>query len=1046
MKRKIISGVILTILLVAGLSWALPYTDYKQEAGDRRWHTKLNAFIDAVSADVGSLFTSVNNWTQTEDYLIFIPAVPTYSDGTTFTVPGDYSTKFAGGRIVLLDMGTDGLKTNTVSSSSFSGGVTTVILTTSNLTSNLSKVWVTATRDGTWTYSGGWFNASDYGTSQEALTAVLNVIGSQERMLSISVGTWSITEDTTIPTNVSLAVGRGAIFDIATGKTLTINGEILAGPYQIFSWAGTGAINLRNCQNQDINLKWFGSPDCTSISGDIQQYLLKAYQSLDVVGYGDGYKAHNIVLNSGLHRLATPFVYAPAAGWTTTYHWLPNLVGKEGAVLYMDVGSGEDGITIGGGDNGQRWINGSWIKNLTILGDASGCRHALYLACWNSRGGTENINIQCGSTSSVVFITSAENSTWDFRYGPGSNRYTTGFNTCYAGTEVTPVTGVGYEIGGGTFNTFKIHKTFCSGMVYALKLDTVGSNTVVEEGDIEACSGAEVQSNYGGGGSIIPMYNGGITRIGQTVTLSDSTQIDNICFALNQVGSPTGKVTAKIYSTAVGAPDAALYTCWQTLNASDLNGGNAFNYLFKTAQQTYGAGTYFVDVEYTGGDASNYVGVQVTTAGTPGTCYTYSGAAWHAQTYTMAHAVNARGAIWIKNSGNVTVKSHHMEANWQDYLIDKCTDIEIISPQAGLMDVQRSTNVLLSGNGGLFSITSDPFTSLTLGNNRSTGATHTLEFNFGSPIYNGYQTTWARGVPTDVKGNSTANLFPNTFLERWQATMPDGLTKSADMTWTKCGDGLVDTTRHPLTKYCALLTASKTTQDNWSWGSLSGALLEVCRNRWVNWSIYMMLPSGQTFTSVQYLAPGVTVPAWAPSTQYNVGDGANGGAAICVESGISGSGAEPTWGSAALLEYTVDGTVVWLNCYPWSAQGFGDSFSDDSWRRLIHIQFIHKNATAAAPTWQWYNQITSAVSTAYFALPMLNFGRMPGMAPDSRGVFNGVTYINGLAIMADTVIPSDITSRYVGNYHNKGDTCYQIGGSGTSKCTDAGTPGTWSAF
>lgn len=86
--------------------------------------------------------------------------------------------------------------------------------------------------------------AADYGTvgTQAAISAAISAIGSDSRTLYLCPGTWSITSDLTIPTNITLRPERGAILSIATGITLTINGSLDAGPYQIYSWSGTGKV------------------------------------------------------------------------------------------------------------------------------------------------------------------------------------------------------------------------------------------------------------------------------------------------------------------------------------------------------------------------------------------------------------------------------------------------------------------------------------------------------------------------------------------------------------------------------------------------------------------------------------------------------------------------------------------------------------------------------------------------------------------------------------------------------------------------------------
>jgi hypothetical protein len=62
--------------------------------------------------------------------------------------------------------------------------------------------------------------------------------------VSPSASLLSVTANGTIPAGVTLHVDQGAQLSIANGITLTINGDIDAGPYQIFAYTGTGKVSL----------------------------------------------------------------------------------------------------------------------------------------------------------------------------------------------------------------------------------------------------------------------------------------------------------------------------------------------------------------------------------------------------------------------------------------------------------------------------------------------------------------------------------------------------------------------------------------------------------------------------------------------------------------------------------------------------------------------------------------------------------------------------------------------------------------------------------
>ena len=87
-----------------------------------------------------------------------------------------------------------------------------------------------------------WVGDPKYGTTFQA---ALNAIGANQAILRLPTGTHSIDADLAVPANVTLKPERGAILAIATTKTLTINGGLEAGLYQIFSCIGTGKVDIR---------------------------------------------------------------------------------------------------------------------------------------------------------------------------------------------------------------------------------------------------------------------------------------------------------------------------------------------------------------------------------------------------------------------------------------------------------------------------------------------------------------------------------------------------------------------------------------------------------------------------------------------------------------------------------------------------------------------------------------------------------------------------------------------------------------------------------
>ena len=106
-----------------------------------------------------------------------------------------------------------------------------------------------------------YYDVRGYGTegSHTAIVAALAAIGVNNRILYLSPGPWVLTDDLTIDENVRLLIPPGAVITIPTTKTLTINGTLDAGPYQVFNCIGTGAVSLSLQSCKEVLPQWFGA-------------------------------------------------------------------------------------------------------------------------------------------------------------------------------------------------------------------------------------------------------------------------------------------------------------------------------------------------------------------------------------------------------------------------------------------------------------------------------------------------------------------------------------------------------------------------------------------------------------------------------------------------------------------------------------------------------------------------------------------------------------------------------------------------------------------
>jgi hypothetical protein len=80
-----------------------------------------------------------------------------------------------------------------------------------------------------------WIGDPQYG---DTLQSVLATLGAAPAVVRVSAGSYNITSNLTVPNTITLKLEQGAMLAIDSGKTLTINGGIEAGPYRVFSGAG----------------------------------------------------------------------------------------------------------------------------------------------------------------------------------------------------------------------------------------------------------------------------------------------------------------------------------------------------------------------------------------------------------------------------------------------------------------------------------------------------------------------------------------------------------------------------------------------------------------------------------------------------------------------------------------------------------------------------------------------------------------------------------------------------------------------------------------
>lgn len=103
--------------------------------------------------------------------------------------------------------------------------------------------------------AAGWAYAS---TTAGLVEAVAN-LAAADGVVYLSPGNYPIGANYTIPAYAHLIFAKGAYCTIANGVVLTINGTIEAGPWQIFAWAGTGAVVFGLGAVEQVYTEWWGA-------------------------------------------------------------------------------------------------------------------------------------------------------------------------------------------------------------------------------------------------------------------------------------------------------------------------------------------------------------------------------------------------------------------------------------------------------------------------------------------------------------------------------------------------------------------------------------------------------------------------------------------------------------------------------------------------------------------------------------------------------------------------------------------------------------------
>lgn len=124
------------------------------------------------------------------------------------------------------------------------------------------------------------FSVIDYSTFHAAKDA----LGSSVGMINV-MGDIDIADDYTVPANITVRMNPSCTFNIATTKTLTLNGPLEAGPQQIFACTGTGKVVMAAGTVKEIYAEWWAT-NTTPGTTDMSAAILAAYTAARDVDRG----------------------------------------------------------------------------------------------------------------------------------------------------------------------------------------------------------------------------------------------------------------------------------------------------------------------------------------------------------------------------------------------------------------------------------------------------------------------------------------------------------------------------------------------------------------------------------------------------------------------------------------------------------------------------------------------------------------------------------------------------------------------------------------
>lgn len=235
-----------------------------------------------------------------------------------------------------------------------------------------------------------------------AINDALTAIGSDPATILLRPGSWGISDDLTIPANVTLKPAHGALMVVGTGKVLTINGPFEAGLRTVFTNLTAGSVVFGSGSVEKAYPQWWGgAPDNSTDNTNAIAAALRAH--------------HHVHLVAGIWKITDEILMISGIQGTGAYWGYKTLSGDGLRTIIRQVTATKNVLSLKyfyHTDGQDFWLEGMTVRDMSLIGEAS-TYDALYLEGVH-RCHFENLNCLAGRYG--IYIKGAlENSFADVR-------------------------------------------------------------------------------------------------------------------------------------------------------------------------------------------------------------------------------------------------------------------------------------------------------------------------------------------------------------------------------------------------------------------------------------------------------------------------------------------------------------------------------------------------------------------------------------------------------------------------------------------------------